>query len=179
MRALTGGFIRLVQEYEQSETSGRARAAMLCLASHERHHATRWALVVGTGEHNAEGADRIRGYELLVLFEEIEFLNGCSSLLCALVGRWQTREVTTLLRADCFFCLCMLCVRRFHARLSDVLTWYSGRFPCCLQGYKACSASMQCHHLEAEIMRAWLRRPRTRYCSKFVHRRRNVQLQLI
>jgi hypothetical protein len=45
LRALIGGFIRLVQEYEQSETSGRARAAMLCfallcLASHERHHTT-------------------------------------------------------------------------------------------------------------------------------------------
>jgi hypothetical protein len=38
--------------------------------------------LVGTGEHNAEGADRIREYELLVLLEEIEFLNGCSSLLC-------------------------------------------------------------------------------------------------
>jgi hypothetical protein len=48
-------------------------------------------VVVGTGEHNAEGADRIREYELLVLSEEIEFLNGCSSsVLCAFVGGGQT-----------------------------------------------------------------------------------------
>lgn len=45
----------------------------------------------GGGEHNAEAADRIREYELPVLSEEIEFLNGCSSsVLCALVGGGQT-----------------------------------------------------------------------------------------
>jgi hypothetical protein len=60
---------------------------MPCLANHERHF---WWN--GGGEHNAEGADRIREYELLVLSEEIEFLNECSSsLLCAFVDGVQTK----------------------------------------------------------------------------------------
>ena len=65
----------------------------------------------------------------LYFLEEIEFLNGCSSVLCALVGGGQTTvdKAQHLLSCESgenqLFVLFVHLVPRFHARLiSDLLT---------------------------------------------------------